>query len=168
MGVKAFDKGEGACYFEWNEASGRVILPVIMFQNFRSIFAVAKAVCCASFLGVIKAQPLRMVVVTGMVVGLVGCRQKPSEEVSKEDMLSTYKEKIPVGTSLKDARAIMEADGFVITEKVNARWRGKNGFTFLCCVRDDGMVIKRRWEIALMHNGQFVTGVDIRPGLVYP
>jgi len=100
---------------------------------------------------------------------LSGCNSTPDDtDENPELMLSNYQAKIPVGTSVRNARAIMEADGFVVTETQQAKWKGKNGFTYLRCIRDDGIVIKRRWEFALMHNGQFITAVEVRPGLVYP
>lgn len=100
---------------------------------------------------------------------LSGCNSAPDDtDENPELMLGNYQAKIPVGTSVRNARAIMEADGFVVTESQQAKWKGKNGFTYLRCIRDDGIVIKRRWEFALMHNGQFITGVEVRPGLVYP
>jgi hypothetical protein len=107
------------------------------------------------------------VVILGGALG--GCKwSQTAEGQSPDEMLSKYREKIVSGTSLRAARAMMEADGFAVTEETGAGWKGKKNFTFLRCVRDDGIVIKRRWEFALMHNGQFVTEVDIRPGLVYP
>ena len=96
-----------------------------------------------------------------------GCKLEPTEN-TPDSMLALYQQKVPVGTSVRAARALMEADGFTVTEAENAKWKSKRGFTFLRCTRDDGIVIKRHWEFALMHNNQVVTSVEVRPGLVYP
>lgn len=94
--------------------------------------------------------------------------EKAGESHTPEEMLASYQLKIPVGTTLRQARSLMEADGFTVTEVENSKWKTKKGFTYLQCVRDDGMVIKRHWVFAIMHNTQVVTSVEIRPGLLYP
>ena len=103
-----------------------------------------------------------------VVFGLWGCSPGGDEGQDPQAMLASYQAKVPEGTSLRTARAIMESEGFTVTDSNGEAWKGMKGFTFLRCVRDDGTVIKRRWEFAVMHNGHFVTAIEIRPGLVYP
>ncbi len=45
---------------------------------------------------------------------------------------------------------------------------GRRGGDYLRCIRDDGQLIKRRWDVALIHEGGRVTSVDLRAALVYP
>ena len=45
---------------------------------------------------------------------------------------------------------------------------GRRGLDYLRCIRDYGQLIKRRWDVALIHDGGRVTSVDVRALLVYP
>lgn len=122
-------------------------------------------------LGRIIAGMLVLGAACAVLGGLSGCNskeEKGSEEMKPEEMLSLYQSKIPVGTTVTVARSLMQQDGFDVSNMENRTWKGRKGLTFLRCVRDDGKMIKRRWEFAVMHNGLTVTAIELRPGLVYP
>ena len=104
-------------------------------------------------------------------LGIAGCGKedlKGSEATTPADMLQIYKEKVDIGIPVRKARELMMADGFQVTEESGAKWRGKFVKSFLRCTRDDGQIVKRRWEIAIIHDGEAVTAVDLRSATVYP
>jgi hypothetical protein len=108
-----------------------------------------------------------LIVVTAL---LVSCEQahKTEEVVSPQQMQATLEKAVPKGMALEDAKGFMESEGFVCEEVKGGTWKGKKGLTFLHCKREDGQMIKRRWEVALMHDGKTVSALEMRTALVYP
>lgn len=107
----------------------------------------------------------------GIFLGSVGCGKedpKGSEATTPAEMLEIYKAKVDIGIPVRKARELMLADGFQVKEESGAKWRGKLVKAFLRCTRDDGQIVKRRWEIAIIHDGEAVTAVDLRSATVYP
>ena len=47
-------------------------------------------------------------------------------------------------------------------------WKQWRRMDYLRRVRDDGQVIKRRWDVAIPHSEASVTAVDLRAALIYP
>ena len=75
---------------------------------------------------------------------------------------------VPCGTRLEDACEAMRQRGFACEFVQRGKWRQYRGIDHLRCIRDDGQLIKRRWDVAIIHNGERVTAVDLRAALVYP
>jgi hypothetical protein len=96
------------------------------------------------------------------------CRD-PHQDVSTPPptMLHRYQNQIPTGTPLWKAKALLEKDGFTVSETASP-WKGRPVGPYLLAVREDGQVVKRRWEIALLRNGDSVSRVELRSATVYP
>ena len=101
---------------------------------------------------------------------LVSCEKahKTEDVVSPQQMQQTLEKSVPKGMALETAKVFMEGEGFACEEIKGGTWKGKKGLNFLHCKREDGQMIKRRWEVALMHDGRSVSSMDIRTALVYP
>lgn len=102
-----------------------------------------------------------------LVLTACGPRQETAELTPKE-MQAKLTEAIPKGTALTQAQQFMEKEGFVCEAIVDGEWRKKKVARFLRCAREDGKMIKRKWDVALIHDGEKVLSVDLRTALVYP
>jgi hypothetical protein len=91
-----------------------------------------------------------------------------NETTTPAEMLSLYQSKLPIGTPVRVARELMLKEGFSVEEESRGKWKGRSGLRFLRCTRDDGKLVKRRWEFALMHDGVLISGVEMRAATVYP
>lgn len=100
--------------------------------------------------------------------GLTGCDSRKTAKVSKpEEMFKAIKEMVPQGTALAVAEKTMTEEGFTVEKRQEGKWKGRES-RHLYCLREDGQIIKRRWEFAFFYETQTVTGVDLRTGLVLP
>lgn len=97
-----------------------------------------------------------------------GPEHKTEDVASPKEMLQTLEKSVPKGTGLDAAKLFMEGEGFVCEDVKGGTWKGKKGLNFLHCKREDGQMIKRRWEVALMHDGRSVSSLEMRTALVYP
>jgi hypothetical protein len=106
----------------------------------------------------------------GIVSVLAACaKQRRTLDIeSPQQMRIQIERAVPCGTPLNKAHETMCQRGFDCEFVQRGRWREQRGLNFLRCVRDDGQLIKRRWDVAIMHNGERVTSVDLRAALVYP
>lgn len=99
---------------------------------------------------------------------LCGCDSRKTAKVSKpEDMYKAIKEIVPQGTALAVAEKSMTEEGFTVENRKEGKWKGREA-RYLYCLREDGQIIKRRWEFALFYETQTVTGLDLRTGLILP
>lgn len=114
-----------------------------------------------SMLGVVSA---------GALVAFSACSKNESgdERTTPTQMLALYQSKLPMGTPVRVAKELMLKEGFAVVEESGAKWKGRAGLTFLRCTRDDGKMVKRRWEFALMHDGVLISSVEMRSATVYP
>ncbi len=101
---------------------------------------------------------------------LFSCEQahKTEEVASPKEMQAMIEKAVPKGMALDTAKVFMEGEGFVCEEVKGGIWKGRKGLNFLHCKREDGQMIKRRWEFALMHDGRTVSDLEMRSALVYP
>lgn len=113
-------------------------------------------------------------VVVALVAGfllcgfLVGCDSRKTAKVSKpEEMYKAIKEIVPQGTALAVAEKSMADEGFTVENRKDGKWKGRDA-RHIYCLREDGQIIKRRWEFALFYETQTVTGIDLRTGLILP
>ena len=106
----------------------------------------------------------------GIVSVLAGCaQQRRSLEIeSPQQMRIQIEGVVPCGTPLKQAHEAMCQKGFSCEFVQRGKWRERRGLDYLRCIRDDGQLIKRRWDVALIHDGERVTAVELRAALVYP
>jgi hypothetical protein len=106
-----------------------------------------------------------------MVLGvfLGACESKPdTAELSPKEMQKKLQEVLPKGMKLQQAREYMEREGFACEMIANGEWRKKKVPRFMHCKREDGQMIKRRWEVAVVHDGESIVSVDVRNALIYP
>lgn len=97
-----------------------------------------------------------------------GPEQKTEDVASPKEMQQMLEKSVPKGMRLDAAKAFMEREGFVCEDMKGGTWKGRKGLNFLHCKREDGQMIKRRWEVALMHDGKSVSALELRTALVYP
>ena len=97
-----------------------------------------------------------------------GPAHKTEDVASPKEMQQTLEKSVPKGMGLDAAKAFMEGEGFVCEDVKGGTWKGRKGLNFLHCKREDGQMIKRRWEVALMHDGRSVSSLEMRTALVYP
>ncbi len=97
-----------------------------------------------------------------------GCDSRKTAKVSKpEEMYKAIKELVPQGTVLAVAEKTMVDEGFTVENRKDGKWKGRDA-KHLYCLREDGQIIKRRWEFAFFYETQSVTGLDLRTGLILP
>ena len=106
--------------------------------------------------------------IAAMLFAACGSDHKTEDVASPKEMLQTLEKSVPKGMNLAAARAFMEGEGFVCEEVKEGTWKGRKGLNFLHCKREDGQMIKRRWEVALMNDGKSVSSLEMRTALVYP
>jgi hypothetical protein len=82
-------------------------------------------------------------------------------------MYKAIKEIVPQGTALAVAEKSMADEGFTVENRKDGKWKGRDA-RHIYCLREDGQIIKRRWEFALFYETQTVTGIDLRTGLILP
>jgi hypothetical protein len=107
----------------------------------------------------------------GLMLGMAGCKDQndTSETASLSEMGEKLNKLIPKGTPLKTAEEEMLKQGFLCERLLNAKWKNKPHVNYIHCKREDGTPpIKLLWDIAVIHDGAVVEGVDIRRAFVYP
>ena len=100
------------------------------------------------------------VIISGAL--LISCEEahKTEEVASPKEMQAMIEKAVPKGMALDMAKVFMEGEGFVCEEVKGGIWKGRKGLNFLHCKREDGQMIKRRWEFALMHDGRTVSDLE--------
>lgn len=72
-------------------------------------------------------------------------------------MVETVVRLVPAGTSIDAAQRVMEAEGFECHRETAAKFLDREGLDYVYCVRSEGGIVQRRWQVALVHrNGQVV------------
>jgi hypothetical protein len=105
------------------------------------------------------------------MVFLVGCDdENPTAKIgSPAEMGTMLNTSLPKGTPIPAAKEFMLKEGFSCDPRLDAKWKNKSHVNYLHCKREDGTPpIKRLWEVAVIHDGATVLGVDVRAALVYP
>jgi hypothetical protein len=89
-------------------------------------------------------------------------------------MKAVLQKRLPVGTSLGKARLFMEQEGFKCSlahkESFSEEGVVREGIDFLYCDRDDrvGVLVIRRWQVALVLSQDSVSEVLVSVGLIGP
>jgi hypothetical protein len=58
---------------------------------------------------------------------------------------------IPAGTPIDDAQQFMEQEGFKCSREDNEAFRDPSGMNYIYCVRSEGSIVTRRWQVAVVH-----------------
>lgn len=111
-----------------------------------------------------------------VVVLVLGCaRDKQSVRATAgiEEplvMKSTIAENVPKGTPLTDAQHFMEREGFKCSVTRNGSYSDRDGIDYIYCDRHDRVDawVSRRWQIALVLEGDAVVDVFVSHGLIGP
>ena len=109
-----------------------------------------------------------LLIISAILLAACGSGHKTEDVASPKEMQATLEKSVQKGMQLQAARAFMEGEGFVCEDVKGGTWKGRKGLNFLHCKREDGQMIKRRWEVALMHDGKSIASLEIRTALVYP
>ena len=109
-----------------------------------------------------------MLMIAAVFLAACGAEHKTEDVASPKEMQQTLEKSVTKGMNLDAAKAFMEKEGFVCEDVKGGTWKGRKGLNFLHCKREDGQMIKRRWEVALMHDGKSVSSLEMRTALVYP
>ena len=75
---------------------------------------------------------------------------------------------VPVGTSLADARHIMEQHQFKCSMMTNSSFGDLKAADFLYCDHSAGSPVSRRWQVALVLSDSKISDVRVSTGLVGP
>lgn len=77
---------------------------------------------------------------------------------------------IPLDTGILDARRIMESNKFECYFMADESFLDERNLNFLFCDlrRSEGLLIARRWQIAIVHKDSVVTDVLVSTGLIGP
>ena len=109
-----------------------------------------------------------LLMIGAVLLAACGSDHKTEDVASPKEMQQTLEKSVTKGMNLDAAKAFMEREGFVCEDVKGGTWKGRKGLNFLHCKREDGQMIKRRWEVALMHDGKSVSSLEMRTALVYP
>jgi hypothetical protein len=83
-------------------------------------------------------------------------------------MVETILSQIPVGTPVDDAQRFMEREGFKCSRSIGESFGDHKGLDYIYCDRSEGLVVQRRWQVALVHRNGKVIEVLASTGLVGP
>ena len=114
---------------------------------------------------------MRAVCLTLIVVAAPGCAgaRSATREIDKpERMVQAVMNGVPIGTPVDEAQRFMEGEGFQCRREANAKFLDRGGLDYLYCNRYGGSIVKRRWQVAVVHRGGKVVEVLASTGLVNP
>lgn len=120
--------------------------------------------------GVIRGHDV-LIACLGISLLFCGCEPEPAtgEISSSNEMFTRITKLVPKGTAIATAQEFMEKEGFVCEPLTKAKWKGKEGFDYILCKREDGPPrMKRLREVAIFHDGKKVTAVDSRMPIGFP
>ena len=130
--------------------------------------------------GLYNTLPLGTMLMLRRALGLVallwvvGCAHTARQTWKVEDpaiMKATLRERIPMGSSISEARRYMESEGFECRDVLNGKfiertWFGDeqpayDGLDYIRCTRSQsaGFLMGRIWTVAVVHDGSIVTDV---------
>jgi hypothetical protein len=106
-----------------------------------------------------------------LLVLAAGC-SRGNDLVLKEDAAGTREvilRVMPLGTSVHQAEGIMTHNGFACSDSRDASFGEHRHIDFLWCDRKqmEGLIL-RRWQVALIHQGDQVQDIDVAVGLIGP
>jgi hypothetical protein len=113
-----------------------------------------------------KAVFLMLLVVAAP--GCAGARSATREIDKPERMVEAVISGVPIGTTVDEAQRFMEGEGFQCRREANTKFLDRGGLDYLYCNRYEGGIVKRRWQVAVVHRGGKVVEVLASTGLVGP
>jgi hypothetical protein len=111
----------------------------------------------------------RMTVLT-LVLAVGGCGPA-SVTRDVEDpprMVEVILGRIPVGTPLSEAERFMTSEGFACRHTADGAFLDRRGLSYLSCDRSTGVVVQRRWQVAIGARDGKVDEVLASTGLIGP
>jgi hypothetical protein len=113
----------------------------------------------------------RAFLASAALIAMTGCAgTRPSTRGIEEPprMVEAVLGHAPVGTPIDDAQRFMEREGFDCRRETNAEFLDRKGLDYIYCDRSEGGVVRRRWQVALVHRDGQITEVIASTGLVGP
>jgi len=98
---------------------------------------------------------------------LVGCSRDTGTKTATA-MQHRLELEIPAGTSVADAEARLKQQGFTVWRETDASWGDREQVSYLYGDLSEGGIVKRRWQVAVFHENDAVTGIDVATGRVGP
>jgi hypothetical protein len=119
---------------------------------------------------------MKIFLLTGLVLTMslgAGCAARYPVIVPGENAEKTRAgilERVPVGTPVERAADIMRANGFTCESMRNAAFLDRERIDFLYCDRERavGLMVGRRWQVALVEEEGRVMDVLVGTGLIGP
>jgi hypothetical protein len=101
-----------------------------------------------------------------LLVALCGCSraERLSEQPSKA--ASQIESWVPLGTSLSDARQIMQQHRFTCSVVTNGSFEELRGADYLYCDYSASGTVRRRWQAALVLVEGKVSAIRVTTGLI--
>jgi hypothetical protein len=113
---------------------------------------------------------MRTVCLALLLASAFGCTNSRTvtngiEEPSR--MVEVILTKLPVGTPIEDAQVFMEREGFKCSSSTNAAFGDRTGLDYVTCDRLEGSEpVRRRWQVAVVHQSGKVVEVLASTGLI--
>ncbi len=103
-----------------------------------------------------------------LLLAMCGCSHE--ERLSEQQSVagSQIEHWVGPGTSLIEARRIMQEHGFTCSVVTNGSFGDLRGADYLYCDYSSGGAVRRRWQAALLLANQQVTEIRVTTGLVGP
>lgn len=106
-----------------------------------------------------------------LVAAVSGCCQVDKDQTANE-MKGKLESAIPVGTSANAAEARLRERGFEVVRMTDASFvegqHVREHADFIYGDRMDGCIVKRRWQVAAVLNGDSVSEIVVSTGLEGP
>jgi hypothetical protein len=123
------------------------------------------------WLGIIERA--MKILALAFVLAVAGCAHDDRLPEQSAAVTTQIRGWIPVGTSLSDARRIMEHHHFTCSMMTNSSFGDLKGADFLYCDRRDSdsritPIVVRRWQVALVLSDGRVSDIRVSTGLIGP
>lgn len=109
--------------------------------------------------------------ILALTLALTGCTSE--EQLRPKTATAQIMNWVPVGTSLANAKHIMEQRRFTCSLMTNSNFGDLKAIDFLYCDRSDSSnivtpIVVRRWQVALILGDGKVSDVQVTTGLIGP
>jgi hypothetical protein len=147
----------------------RKILNAVVFVIVVAVGLVVVVLLRSDILPWWASLPISAMIIVALVAGgYAGTRSVTRDIEELPRMVEAVLGQIPVGTPIDDAQRFMEREGFACSRKTNAEFLDRMGLDYVDCDRSEGGIVRRRWQVAVVHRDGKVTEVIARTGLVGP
>ena len=115
---------------------------------------------------------LRSTLLALVLLAGLGCSGPTRGLKDPSKMKGVVLKAVPVGSRIEEARRFMEREGFRCSPQTKSSFADhdgtRKGIDYLYCDRSEGLIVSRRWQVAIVHSGDRVTDVLANTGLIGP